>query len=109
MPFSYENGRACHKALCIRKINPSVSTADSSLYTREPEKCAAIGAFHCSCGSICRPCAREGGARSASEGLLAVLIHLNEPFEKFRMSYASAKPSATPRMIIPAKTTAIDA
>ena len=37
---------------------------------RNAEKCAETGAYHRNRGDSCRPCVREGGARSVTEGLL---------------------------------------
>ena len=37
---------------------------------RNAEKCAETGAYHRNRGDSSRPCAREGGARSVTEGLL---------------------------------------
>ena len=36
---------------------------------RNAEKCAETGAYHRNRGDSCRPCVREGGARSVTEGL----------------------------------------
>ena len=39
---------------------------------RNAEKCAETGAYHRNRGDSCRPCVREGGARSVTEGLYLV-------------------------------------
>ena len=43
-------------------------------------KHTAIGVYRHDRGDSCLPCVREGGARSVSEGLFEIPIHLNNPY-----------------------------
>ena len=72
LPCVREGGaRSAPEGLLVRiSNNPSVGRADSSLCTREPENARQLtGVIVTTAATVCRPCVREGGARSVPEGL----------------------------------------